>query len=114
MRASAPRLRIELAVGYFEQGQTTVALDEIKQALATDPTFADAYNLRGLIYMRLDDAGAGRRQLPPRDRARIRASRTRCTTTAGCCASRAATAMQPRSSSPALASADLRASAPRP
>ncbi|VWX63683.1 Type IV pilus assembly protein PilF [Burkholderiales bacterium 8X] len=49
------RLRIELAVGYFEQGQTTVALDEIKQALAADPTFADAYNLRGLVYMRLDD-----------------------------------------------------------
>ena len=51
------RLRIELAIGYFEQGQTTVALDEIKQALAIDPTFADAYNLRGLVYMRLDDAG---------------------------------------------------------
>jgi len=51
------RLRIELAVGYFEQGQPTVALDEIKQALAADPNFADAYNLRGLVYMRLDDAG---------------------------------------------------------
>ena len=49
------KLRVELAVGYFQQGQTTVALDEIKQALAADPTFADAYNLRGLIYMRLDD-----------------------------------------------------------
>ncbi len=51
------RLRVELAIGYFEQGQTTVALDEIKQAVANDPTFADAYNLRGLVYMRLDDAG---------------------------------------------------------
>jgi type IV pilus assembly protein PilF len=49
------RLRVELAIGYYEQGQTTVALDEIKQALANDPTFADAYNLRGLVYMRLDD-----------------------------------------------------------
>lgn len=49
------KLRIELAIGYFQQGQTTVALDEIKQALAADPTFADAYNLRGLVYMRLDD-----------------------------------------------------------
>lgn len=49
------KLRIELAVGYFQQGQTTVALDEIKQALAADPNFADAYNLRGLVYMRLDD-----------------------------------------------------------
>jgi type IV pilus assembly protein PilF len=50
------RIRLELAVGYFEQGQTTVALDEIKQALQADPTFADAFNLRGLIYMRLNDA----------------------------------------------------------
>ncbi|MDM0013621.1 type IV pilus biogenesis/stability protein PilW [Variovorax sp. J22P168] len=51
------RLRVELAIGYFQSGQTTIALDEIKQALAADPTFADAYNLRGLIYMRLDDPG---------------------------------------------------------
>ena len=49
------KLRIELAIGYFQQGQTTIALDEIKQALAADPSFADAYNLRGLVYMRLDD-----------------------------------------------------------
>lgn len=49
------RIRLELAVGYFEQGQTTVALDEIKQALLADPTFVDAFNLRGLIYMRLND-----------------------------------------------------------
>lgn len=49
------RLRLELAVGYFEQGQTTVALDELKQALAADPNFADAHNLRGLVYMRLNE-----------------------------------------------------------
>lgn len=51
------RIRLELAIGYFEQGQTTVALDEIKQSLAADPSYAEAYNLRGLVYMRLDDAG---------------------------------------------------------
>lgn len=49
------RIRMELAVGYFEQGQTTVALDELKQVLAIDPNFPDAYSLRGLIYMRLGD-----------------------------------------------------------
>lgn len=49
------RLRLELASGYFEQGQTNVALDEIKQALIADPTFVEAYNLRGLVYMRLND-----------------------------------------------------------
>lgn len=50
------RIRLELAVGYFEQGQTTVALDELKQSLAADPNFAEALNLRGLIYMRLNDS----------------------------------------------------------
>ena len=49
------RIRIELAVGYFEQGKTTIALDEIKQAIVADPGFSDAYSLRGLIYMRLND-----------------------------------------------------------
>lgn len=50
------RIRLELASGYFEQGQTNVALDELKQALVADPGFADAYNLRGLVYMRLNDS----------------------------------------------------------
>lgn len=49
------RIRVELALGYFEQGKTTIALDEIKQAIATDPTFSDAFSLRGLIYMKLND-----------------------------------------------------------
>lgn len=49
------RIRLELAVGYFEQGQTTIALDELKQSIAADPTYGQAYNLRGLIYMRLND-----------------------------------------------------------
>ena len=49
------RLRLELASGYFEQGQTTVALDEIKQSLAADPVYGPAYVLRGLVYMRLND-----------------------------------------------------------
>ena len=49
------RIRLELATAYFQQGQTHVALDEIKQAIAMDPTSAAAYNLRGLVYLRLND-----------------------------------------------------------
>lgn len=49
------RLRLELASGYLEQGKTKVALDEIKQSLGADPTYASAYNLRGLIYMQLNE-----------------------------------------------------------
>ena len=67
------RIRIELASGYFEQGQTTVALDEIKQALAADPNYAAAYNLRGLVYMRMNELALAEAsfnravQLNPRD-----------------------------------------------
>lgn len=50
------RIRLELAANYFQQGQTNVALDELKQSLAADPTYPDAHNLRGLIYMRLNDS----------------------------------------------------------
>ncbi len=49
------RIRVELATNYFEQGQNTVALDEIKQSLAADPGYGPAYVLRGLVYMRLND-----------------------------------------------------------
>ena len=49
------RIRLELASGYYEEGKVEIALDELKQAIAADPTFSDAYNLRGLIYMRLGD-----------------------------------------------------------
>lgn len=49
------RLRLELASGYFSDGKPTIALDEIKQSLLADPTFGEAFNLRGLIYMRLSD-----------------------------------------------------------
>jgi len=45
------RIRLQLAVGYYEQRQMNVALDEIRQALAADPNFADAYSMRALIYM---------------------------------------------------------------
>lgn len=44
-------IRLQLAVGYFQQRQMEVALDEIKQALQADPGLADAYSVRGLIYM---------------------------------------------------------------
>lgn len=45
------RIRLQLAVGYYEQRQMAVALDEIKLAVQADPSFADAYSMRGLIYM---------------------------------------------------------------
>lgn len=67
------RIRLELASSYFDEGKTTVALDELKLVLQLDPNLSEAHNLRGLIYMRLDDKrlaeDAFRRayQLAPRD-----------------------------------------------
>lgn len=49
------RIRLELASNYFEAGQTSVALDEVRQSLAIDANNADAYNLSGLIYLQLND-----------------------------------------------------------
>jgi len=49
------RIRMELAGSYFQLGKTEIALDEIKQSLATDPSYAEAHQLRGLIYMQLND-----------------------------------------------------------
>jgi type IV pilus assembly protein PilF len=48
-------IRLQLAVGYYEQRQLNVALDEIKQALQADPAFAEAYSMRGLVYMELGE-----------------------------------------------------------
>ena len=49
------QVRMELAGGYFERGQMTTALDQVKLAIVADPTFGPAFNLRGLIYANLGD-----------------------------------------------------------
>jgi type IV pilus assembly protein PilF len=49
------RIRLELASNYYAEGKTEIALEELKQVIQTDPYFPDAYNMRGLIYMRLGD-----------------------------------------------------------
>jgi len=48
-------LRMQLAVGYYQQGQHKVALEEIRQALAATPDLVDAYSLRALIFMEMGD-----------------------------------------------------------
>lgn len=49
------RIRLELAASYYQQGNYTVALDELRQVLQIDPGYAAAYGVLGLIYMDLDD-----------------------------------------------------------
>ena len=48
-------IRMQLAVGYYEQGQYTFALDEVKLALLADPAYADGYGMRGLIYQAMGE-----------------------------------------------------------
>ena len=49
------RIRLELAANYYQQGNYNVALDELRQALQVDPTFATAYGVLGLVYRDLGD-----------------------------------------------------------
>jgi type IV pilus assembly protein PilF len=48
-------IRLELAASYFQAGRIDVALEEVNQALAADPSSADGYGLLALIYMRNQD-----------------------------------------------------------
>jgi type IV pilus assembly protein PilF len=48
-------IRLQLAAGYYQQKQMSVALDEIKKALLIDPNNLDAYIIRAVIYMEMDE-----------------------------------------------------------
>jgi type IV pilus assembly protein PilF len=67
------RARLELAAAYYQRGQMTTALDQVKLAIQSDPTSSEAYNLRGLIYSNLGDQKLAEEsfrhalQLNPRD-----------------------------------------------
>ena len=50
------QIRLQLAVGYYGQGEMATALDEVKQALQIDPNFADAHSVRGLILMDMGES----------------------------------------------------------
>lgn len=53
-RASA-KAHGELAAGYIEVGNFSVALDEAKVAVDTDATYAPAHSILGLVHMELRD-----------------------------------------------------------
>jgi type IV pilus assembly protein PilF len=44
------QIRLQLAVGYYQERKYEIALDEVKQAIAANPDYADAYGVRALIY----------------------------------------------------------------
>lgn len=48
-------IRLQLAIGYYQEKNYEVALDEIKKALAINPSMADAYGVRALIYSAMNE-----------------------------------------------------------
>ena len=48
-------LHAELGAGYYERGQMDVALEELNQAVALDPSNPRIYNIYGLVYAVLGD-----------------------------------------------------------
>ncbi len=67
------RIRTELAAEYFALGKFAIALDEVRLALAAEPEYAQAFNVRGLVYMRLkqdsqaEDSFRQALQIDPKD-----------------------------------------------
>lgn len=49
------RVHNELAAAYYERGNMGVALEELRIALAANPTYAPAYNILGLVHMDLKE-----------------------------------------------------------
>jgi type IV pilus assembly protein PilF len=49
------KIRLELSVNYFQQKQLQTALEEVRQAIAVDPNYADAYSFRALILFEIGE-----------------------------------------------------------
>jgi type IV pilus assembly protein PilF len=49
------QIRLQLAVGYYQDRKYEIALDEVKKAIAADPGYADAYGFRALIYVAIGE-----------------------------------------------------------
>ena len=50
--------RLKLAVLYFQDAKYNFALDEVKQAILTDPNWFEPYGMRGLINLQTGDYAA--------------------------------------------------------
>ena len=48
-------IRLQLAIGYYQEGNYQVALDEVKKALSHNSNFSDAYMVRALIYTQMGE-----------------------------------------------------------
>jgi len=49
------KIRTELAAGYYQRGQMDIALEELGNAKALDPTYPKIYGVYGLVYAMLGE-----------------------------------------------------------
>jgi type IV pilus assembly protein PilF len=49
------RIHTELGVSYYESGKLGIALEELKEAIAADRSYAPAWNARAIVYMELKE-----------------------------------------------------------
>ena len=49
------RIHTELAASYYEVGNISVALEEVREALKAEPQYGPAYNVAGLVYAELKE-----------------------------------------------------------
>src|SRR5690348_15490262 len=52
---SRARIHTELAASYYELGNMSVALEEVREALRADANYGPAHNVAGLVYGRLKE-----------------------------------------------------------
>jgi len=48
-------IRLQLGISYFQQDQLATALKELNNAISIDPNMADAYAVRALVHMQMQD-----------------------------------------------------------
>ncbi len=48
-------IRLQLGISYFQQDQLATALKELNTAITIDPTLADAYAVRALVYAQMQE-----------------------------------------------------------
>ncbi|HLX29652.1 MAG TPA: type IV pilus biogenesis/stability protein PilW [Casimicrobiaceae bacterium] len=53
--AQRAKIRTELAAGYYERGRMDIALEELGNAKALDPTYPKIYDIYGLVYAMLGE-----------------------------------------------------------
>ena len=49
------RIHTELAAGYYEFGNMAIALEEVREALKSQPDYGPAYNVAGLVYAEIKE-----------------------------------------------------------